>query len=151
VQRDLSRHFHPFLVQIVFWEKRRYATDGTVVIGISKVLYRTLVRKHKDFIKPNSPVRLQNSVLHDFSRPCRLFLHDQENYSVHTRKRDVTRRLIFTREGLRVAVLTSDVPPENREAWFAQKVREGVQVTISHPKITETGIDLQNHSSLIFF
>jgi hypothetical protein len=43
------------------------------------------------------------------------------------------------------------VPPEKREAWFAQKVREGVQVTISHPKIIETGIDLLNHSSLIFF
>ena len=74
-------------------------------------------------------------------------------YAVHTRKRDVTRRLesILTREGIRVAVLTSDVPPEKREAWFAQKVREGVQVTISHPKIIETGIDLLSHSSLIFF
>jgi hypothetical protein len=74
-------------------------------------------------------------------------------YAVYTRKRDVTRRLesILTREGIRVAVLTSDVPPEKREAWFAQKVREGVQVTISHPKIIETGIDLLNHSSLIFF
>jgi hypothetical protein len=74
-------------------------------------------------------------------------------YAVYTRKRDVTRRLasILTREGLRVAVLTSDVPPEKREAWFAQKLREGVQVTISHPKIIETGIDLLNHSSLIFF
>lgn len=48
-------------------------------------------------------------------------------------------------------MLTSDVPPEKREGWFAQKVREGVQVTISHPKIIETGIDLLNHSSLIFF
>ena len=74
-------------------------------------------------------------------------------YAVYTRKRDVTRRLesILAREGLRVAVLTSDVPPERREAWFAQKVREGVQVTISHPRIIETGIDLLNHSSLIFF
>ena len=74
-------------------------------------------------------------------------------YAVYTRKRDVTRRLesILTREGIRVAVLTSDVPPEKREAWFAQRVREGVQVTISHPKIIETGIDLLNHSSLIFF
>jgi hypothetical protein len=64
-------------------------------------------------------------------------------YAVYTRKRDVTRRLerILTREGIRVAVLTSDVPPEKREAWFAQRVREGVQVTISHPKIIETGID----------
>jgi hypothetical protein len=74
-------------------------------------------------------------------------------YAVYTRKRDVTRRLesILAREGIRVAVLTSDVPPEKREAWFAQRVREGVQVTISHPKIIETGIDLLNHSSLIFF
>jgi hypothetical protein len=74
-------------------------------------------------------------------------------YAVYTRKRDVTRRLasILTREGIRVAVLTSDVPPEKRESWFAQKVREGVQVTISHPKIIETGIDLMNHASLIFF
>ena len=74
-------------------------------------------------------------------------------YAVYTRKRDVTRRLesILAREGIRVAVLTSDVPPEKREAWFAQRVREGVQVTISHPKIIETGMDLLNHSSLIFF
>ena len=74
-------------------------------------------------------------------------------YAVYTRKRDVTRRLerILAREGIRVAVLTSDVPPEKREAWLRREVREGVQVTISHPKIIETGIDLLNHSSLIFF
>jgi superfamily II DNA/RNA helicase len=47
-------------------------------------------------------------------------------YAVYTRKRDVTRRLanILAREGIRVAVLTSDVPPEKREAWFAQRLRE---------------------------
>jgi hypothetical protein len=74
-------------------------------------------------------------------------------YAVYTRKRDVTRRLetILAHEGIRAAVLTSDVPPEKREAWIAQRVREGVQVTISHPKIIETGIDLLNHASLIFF
>jgi hypothetical protein len=74
-------------------------------------------------------------------------------YAVYTRKRDVTRRLetILTRQGIRVAVLTSDVPPEKRETWIAQRVRDGVQVTISHPKIIETGIDLMNHASLIFF
>jgi hypothetical protein len=31
-----------------------------------------------------------------------------------------------------------------------KNLREGIQVTISHPKIIETGIDLMNHSSLIF-
>jgi hypothetical protein len=65
----------------------------------------------------------------------------------------VTRRLetILAREGIRVAVLTSDLPPEKREGWFAQRLREGVQVTISHPKIIETGMDLLSHPSLIFF
>jgi len=68
-------------------------------------------------------------------------------YAVYTRKRDVTRRLesILAREGIHVAVLTSDVPPEKREGWFAQRLREGVQVTISHPKIIETGMDLLSH------
>ena len=74
-------------------------------------------------------------------------------YAVYTQKRDVTRRLanILLRENIRVAVLTSDVSPEKREAWFADRLREGVQVTIGHPKLIETGIDLMNHPSLIFF
>jgi hypothetical protein len=74
-------------------------------------------------------------------------------YAVYTQKRDVTRRLekILVREGVRVAVLTSDLPTEKREAWFDNKLREGVQVTICHPKIIETGLDLLSHPSLIFY
>jgi superfamily II DNA or RNA helicase len=74
-------------------------------------------------------------------------------YAVYTQKRDVTARLanILAHEGIRTAVLSSAVSPEKREAWIAQKLREGVQVTISHPKIIETGLDLLGHSSLIFF
>jgi hypothetical protein len=74
-------------------------------------------------------------------------------YAVYTQKRDVTTRLahILEREGIRTAVLTSAVPPEKREAWIAQRLREGVQVTISHPKIIETGLDLLGHPSLICF
>ena len=65
-------------------------------------------------------------------------------YAVYTQKRDVTRRLesILAREGIRVAVLTSDVPTEKREAWFETKLQQGIQVTICHPKIIETGLDL---------
>jgi hypothetical protein len=58
---------------------------------------------------------------------------------------------ILAREGVRVAVLTADVPTDRREAWFERKLREGVQVTICHPKIIETGLDLLSHSSLIFY
>ena len=74
-------------------------------------------------------------------------------YAVYTQKRDVTRRLesILVREGIHVAVLTSDVPTEKREAWIEKKLEEGVRVTISHPKIIETGLDLLSHPSLIFY
>jgi hypothetical protein len=74
-------------------------------------------------------------------------------YAAYTQKRDVTCRLetILTREGIRVSVLTSDVPTEKREAWFERKLHEGVQVTICHPKIIETGLDLLGHPSLIFY
>ena len=73
-------------------------------------------------------------------------------YAVYTQKRDVTRRLesILAREGIRVAVLTASVPTEKREAWIEKKLQEGVQVTISHPKIIETGLDLLSHPTLIF-
>jgi hypothetical protein len=62
---------------------------------------------------------------------------------VYTQKRDVTRRLetILAREGIRVAVLTFDVPTEKRKTWFERKLRDGVQVTICHPRIIETGLD----------
>ena len=74
-------------------------------------------------------------------------------YAVYTQKRDVTRRLesILAREGIRVAVLTASVPPEKREAWIEKKLQEGVQVTLSHPKIIETGLDLLSHPTLIFY
>ena len=64
-------------------------------------------------------------------------------YAVYTQKRDVTTRLanLLDREGIRVAVLTSAVPPEKRDAWFKRRLQEGVQVTISHPRIIETGMD----------
>ena len=41
-------------------------------------------------------------------------------YAVYTGKRDVTGRLerILSKEGIRVSVLTTQVPPDQREAWY---------------------------------
>src|SRR6185295_11904002 len=40
-------------------------------------------------------------------------------FAVYTRKRDVTRRLqhLLLKEGIRVEILTAEVPPADREAW----------------------------------
>ena len=74
-------------------------------------------------------------------------------FAVYTRTRDVTRRLerILQREGIRVAVLTSDVKPELREAWYDRQSGQGVQVVIGHPKLCCLGLDLLEYPDLFFW
>ena len=74
-------------------------------------------------------------------------------FAVYTRTRDVTRRLerILQREGVRVAILTSDVKPELREGWYERQSRQGVQVVISHPKLVSLGLDLLEFRDLMFW
>jgi hypothetical protein len=65
-------------------------------------------------------------------------------YAIYTQRRDVTRRLesILAKEGIRVAVLTTEVPPEQREAWYDRQLQAGMQVCIAHPRLVQTGLDL---------
>ncbi|MGA2988092.1 MAG: hypothetical protein ABSG32_30285 [Terriglobia bacterium] len=71
-------------------------------------------------------------------------------YAVYTQKRDVTRRLesILAKEGIRVAVLTTQVAPEEREAWYERQLRSGVQVVVGHPRLTQTGLDYVEYEQL---
>jgi hypothetical protein len=74
-------------------------------------------------------------------------------YAVYTQKRDVTRRLeqILLNEGIRVAVLTTDVPPESREGWYERQLRSGIQAVICHPKLVQTGLDLIEFPTILFY
>jgi hypothetical protein len=74
-------------------------------------------------------------------------------YAVYTKKRDVTSRLerILANEGIRVAVLTTEVAPEAREAWYERQVRAGVQAVICHPKLVQTGLDLIEFPTILFY
>jgi SNF2 family DNA or RNA helicase len=74
-------------------------------------------------------------------------------YAVYTQKRDVTRRLerILADAGIRVAVLTTEVPPEAREAWYERQIRAGVQAVICHPKLVQTGLDLIEFPTILFY
>ena len=66
-------------------------------------------------------------------------------YVTHTGTRDVTERMddFLTRHGFRVAVMKADaVAPERREAWVADRVKQGVDVLICHPRLVQTGLDL---------
>ena len=75
-------------------------------------------------------------------------------YATHTGTRDITERMddILTRHGFRVAVMKADaVAPERREAWVAQKVEEGIDVLICHPRLVQTGLDLIDFPTLVWF
>ena len=66
-------------------------------------------------------------------------------YATHTGTRDITERMddILTRHGFRVAVMKADaVAPDRREAWVAEKVKQGIDVMICHPRLVQTGLDL---------
>src|SRR5206468_12343082 len=68
-------------------------------------------------------------------------------------KRDVTRRLetILSAQGIRVAVLTSQLPPDHREIWYEREMRKGTEVVICHPRLVQTGLDLIQFPTLIFY
>jgi len=65
----------------------------------------------------------------------------------------LTQRLknILSREGIRVEVLTTAVPPEAREAWYERQVKTGMQVCVAHPRLVATGLDLLQFPTLLFY
>ena len=66
-------------------------------------------------------------------------------YVTHTGTRDVTERMddFLTRHGFRVAVMKADaVAPDRREAWVADRVKQGVEVLVCHPRLVQSGLDL---------
>ena len=75
-------------------------------------------------------------------------------YVTHTGTRDITGRMddILTRHGFRVAVMKADaVAPNRREAWVADKVKEGIDVLICHPRLVQTGLDLIDFQTLCWY
>ena len=72
-------------------------------------------------------------------------------YVTHTGTRDVTERMddFLTRHGFRVAVMKADaVAPDRREAWVADRVKQGVDVLICHPRLVQTGLDLMDFPTI---
>ena len=75
-------------------------------------------------------------------------------YVTHTGTRDITGRLhaLLTRHGARVAVLKADaVKPDRREAWVAERVQEGLDVLVCHPRLVQTGLDLLDFPTVCWY
>ena len=74
-------------------------------------------------------------------------------YVTHTGTRDITGRMddFLTRYGFRVAVMKADaVAPDRREAWVADKVEQGIDVLVCHPRLVQTGLDLIDFPTIVW-
>ena len=70
-------------------------------------------------------------------------------FAEYTGTYDITHRLKETLEdqGLSVALLTKDVPGEQREAWIASHKED---VLICHPRLVATGLDLLEFPTIVW-
>lgn len=48
-------------------------------------------------------------------------------------------------------MLRAEVPPEQREAWYERQLKNGLQVCICHPKLVQTGLDLLDFPTILFY
>lgn len=73
-------------------------------------------------------------------------------FATFTGAHDVTHRLekVLSGAGFRVAVLRTSVPTDKREAWFTDRLREGVDVVVCHPRLVQTGLDLPQFPTIVF-
>ena len=71
-------------------------------------------------------------------------------YAVYTKTQERLKHML-ERAGFRVALLTVKVRPSQREAWYAKRVQEGIQVVLAHPKLVETGLDLFDFPTFYFY
>jgi hypothetical protein len=132
---------HPFGIGPI-WGKRRNkdrAWERFVIAEPRELPQDRLYSKERKLIETVKAELAQGRLCHVFA--------------VYTQKHDVPARIskILEGAGIRTSVLRSTVPTVQREAWYAKKVTEGVQVVISHPKLVETGLDLLDFPTLIFY
>jgi superfamily II DNA or RNA helicase len=70
-----------------------------------------------------------------------------------TNRTDLAEKLtaMFTDHGITSAVMTSKVSADQREQWIADRVEENVDVVICNPTLVETGLDLLDFTTIVFY
>jgi superfamily II DNA or RNA helicase len=70
-----------------------------------------------------------------------------------TNRTNLSERLprLMEENGIKAAVLTSSVKSRDREQWIADKLADGVDVLICNPSLVETGLDLLDFTTIIYY
>ena len=70
---------------------------------------------------------------------------------VNRTKLDKRLKDLLADNGISAAVMGSSVKSEDREAWIAKQVNDGVDVVICNPKLVETGLNLLDFTTICFY
>ena len=70
---------------------------------------------------------------------------------VNRTKLDKRLKDLLADNGITAAVMDSKVKSEDREAWIAKQVNDGIDVVICNPKLVETGLNLLDFTSICFY
>ena len=121
------------------WECLRDPANGDEIVTPRSLPQSMQFRKERELL---------DLVREEISQHRRVFV-----YCVFTGRRDVTARLkdILLKDGINVEILSTKVKPEAREAWVKSKTESGAQVIVANPKLVETGLDLLEFPTLVFF
>lgn len=58
---------------------------------------------------------------------------------------------LLEEHGIKTTVMGSSVKAKERDAWIKEKLADGTQVLICNPSLVETGLDLLDFTTIIFF
>lgn len=58
---------------------------------------------------------------------------------------------LLTENGYKTEILRVNIPPDKREKWVEDKVKDGVNVVITNPALVETGLDLNAFTTLVYY
>lgn len=58
---------------------------------------------------------------------------------------------ILKGQGYRTEIFTVSVSPDKREEWVAKRVENGIDCLITNPSLVETGLDLNDFTTIIYY
>lgn len=70
-----------------------------------------------------------------------------------TNRTNIGRRLkgLLEEHGIKTTVMGSNIKAKDRDAWIKERLAGGTQVLICNPSLVETGLDLLDFTTIIFF
>ena len=135
-----------YLNSLLCYPDRPFQNEPIIYPGTDRIIAQpTALPQDKIYGKEH---HLLNIVRQELSQGRRCFV-----YCVYTNTRDITARLkdILTRNGVRAEILRSHVKPELREEWLREKVEQDIQVITGNPILVQTGLDLLDFPTIIFY